>query len=401
MSFGPELLLIGAVAAVGVLHTIVPDHWVPITLLARQRGWSRRETARASLQAGMGHVLSTLLIAVIVWAAGVAVAQRFGRVVDTASSLALIAFGGWIAVSAWREMRREAGHGHSHSHSHGHLHGDDFTPGAIHGPERQHVPLGEGGLDLSIFEAGVPPRFRLSGIAADSVRAETRREDGTRQIFLFANHGTYWESVEEIPEPHQFRVTLTIEQSGAVRPVATEFREHDHGPVGHGHGHAHDDRDALAPEHDPLYAPLRGDTALLTRHFHVHRHGQTTLHAHWHDHAPATSHAIAAAIDSTPPLHEHRHKTTARTALLLILGSSPMVEGIPAFFAAVKYGIGLIAIMAAVFALSTIATYVLLCVSSTAGLERLRFGALERYGEVLSGGFIALVGVAFWLWPVI
>ncbi|HUC64924.1 MAG TPA: hypothetical protein VMA53_05830, partial [Stellaceae bacterium] len=84
MSYGPELLLIGAVAAVGVLHTIVPDHWVPITLLARQRGWSRRETARASLQAGTGHVLSTLLIAVIVWAAGVAVAQRFGHVVDTA-----------------------------------------------------------------------------------------------------------------------------------------------------------------------------------------------------------------------------------------------------------------------------------------------------------------------------
>jgi hypothetical protein len=52
MNVGPELLLIGAVAAVGVLHTIVPDHWVPITLIARQRGWSKVETARASLQAG-------------------------------------------------------------------------------------------------------------------------------------------------------------------------------------------------------------------------------------------------------------------------------------------------------------------------------------------------------------
>ena len=45
---------------------------------------------------------------------------------------------------------------------------------------------------------------------------------------------------------------------------------------------------------------------------------------------------------TAPPGHDHRHKTTARTALLLILGSSPMVEGIPAFFAAGKYGIGLI-----------------------------------------------------------
>lgn len=397
MSHGPELLLIGAVAAIGVLHTIVPDHWVPITLLARQRGWSRRATARASLQAGTGHVLSTLLIAVIVWAAGVAVAQRFGHVVDTASSLGLIAFGGWIAVSAWRELRREAGHGHGHSHSHGHHHRHDFAPGAIHGPERQRIPLGEGSLDLSIFEAGVPPRFRFSGIAGDSVWAETRREDGTRQIFLFANHGIYWESVEEIPEPHQFRVTLSIEQSGAALHAETEFREHDHGPVGH--GRAHSGHDAPALERDPLYAPLRDDTALLTHHFHLHRHGQARLHAHWHDHAPATSHAVAAALDGTPPLHEHRHKTTARTALLLILGSSPMVEGIPAFFAAGKYGTGLIAIMAAAFALSTIATYVLLCVSSTAGLARIRLGAFERYGEVLSGAFIVLVGVAFGLWP--
>ena len=63
---GAALLLIGAVAAVGVLHTIVPDHWLPIALVARERGWSKRETARAALQAGTGHILSTLLIALAV-----------------------------------------------------------------------------------------------------------------------------------------------------------------------------------------------------------------------------------------------------------------------------------------------------------------------------------------------
>src|SRR5262249_20897098 len=100
MNLGPELLLVGAIAAVGVLHTMVPDHWVPISLIARQRGWSKGETARASLLAGVGHVLSTLLIALAVWLAGVVFASRFGRVVDTASSIALMAFGAWIAVAA-------------------------------------------------------------------------------------------------------------------------------------------------------------------------------------------------------------------------------------------------------------------------------------------------------------
>jgi ABC-type nickel/cobalt efflux system permease component RcnA len=91
----------------------------------------------------------------------------------------------------------------------------------------------------------------------------------------------------------------------------------------------------------------------------------------------------------------------ARTALLLILGSSPMVEGIPAFFAASKYGIGLIIAMSVVFAISTIATYVVLCVYSTASLRRVRLGAFERYGEVLSGALIAVVGIVFWFWPVL
>lgn len=307
---GSALLLVGAVAAVGVLHTIVPDHWVPIALIARQRGWSKRETALAALQAGTGHVGSTLLIALVVWLAGVAVADRFGHFVDIASSIALIAFGGWIAISARRELQRSSNHAHSH---------DD---GVTHFHEHSH---------------------------------------------------------------------------------AARFVEHDHG---HGeHAHAPDDDHATEPEfwpeHDPLYAPLRGDTTTLTRHVHVHRHGRGTAHRHWHDHAPDTFHPVAAEIVAAPPLHEHRHKTTSRTALLLILGSSPMIEGIPAFFAAGKYGVGLIAVMAAIFAACTIGTYMILCVYSIIGLQRVRLGAFERYGEVLSGALIALVGVIFWLWPVL
>jgi hypothetical protein len=121
--------------------------------------------------------------------------------------------------------------------------------------------------------------------------------------------------------------------------------------------------------------------------------------AHWHDHTPDTAHPLTAVIDDEPPVHAHRHKTTGRTALLLVLGSSPMVEGIPAFFAASRYGIGQLAAMATVFAVSTVATYTALCVGALAGVSRLQLGTFERYGEVLSGAFIALVGVAFGLGP--
>ena len=397
MSYGPELLLVAAVGTVGVLHTIVPDHWVPITLIARQRGWSKAETARAALQAGIGHVLSTLLIALVVWLAGAAFAQHFGHIVDTISSLALIAFGTWFAISAWRDLRMHGGHGHSHSHDFPHLHGDEHGahPGSFHDPELRRITTEEGTLELSIFETGVPPRFRLSGVTADTVTVQTCREGDECQDVSFANRGTYWESVEQIPEPHQFAVSVIINHRGRAHRYETQFTEDDHGH--HEHGHEND----AAPENDPLYSPLRGETAVLVRHAHAHGHGRGSVHTHWHDHKPDSSHSITAEIETAPPAHDHRHKTTARTALLLILGSSPMVEGIPAFFAAGKYGIGLIVLMAVVFAISTMATYVLLCVYSTAGLQRVRLGALERYGEVLSGVFIALVGLAFCIWPVL
>jgi ABC-type nickel/cobalt efflux system permease component RcnA len=258
MSDSSALLLVGAVAAVGVLHTIVPDHWVPITLMARQRGWTQAETARTAFKAGVGHVVSTLAIAAIVWLAGVAAAQRFGHWVDTIASAALVGFGLWIAISAWRDLRGHGGHGHSHGHSH----------------------------------------------------------DGP-----------------------------TMDHHGHVHTVSARFTEHDHGPADHGHHH--------------------GD------HHHDGHH------------------------------HHHGHGDKNRTALLLILGSSPMIEGIPAFFAASKYGAGLLILMSLVFGAATIATYVLLCVYSVAGLQRVSLGPLERYGEVLSGAFIALVGLVCWIWPIL
>ncbi len=399
------LLLVAAVATVGVLHTIVPDHWVPITLLARQRGWSRKETAGVAFQAGVGHVGTTLVLGVIVWLAGVAVADSFGRVIDTVASLALVTFGAWIAISSLHEMRR----GHRHCHGGGHTHGHGFwffggrhahgADDAIHGPEQQRFDTGHGALLVSIFENGVPPRFRVSGADADFVRLETIRPDATRQSFEFVNRGGYWESLEEIAEPHGFKVTVTLDHQGHTHSYSTQFVEHAHGDheAAHGHDHPH----AMAPANDPLYAPLRGELLTRVRHVHPHRHGNTTIHLHWHDHDTLDAHEIDAGTIAAPPVHRHKHKTSARTALLLILGSSPMVEGIPAFFAAGRYGPWLIILMALVFAASTIATYVLLCVLSTAGLQRVRLGAFERYGEVISGGFIMVIGAAFWIWPVL
>jgi len=97
-----------------------------------------------------------------------------------------------------------------------------------------------------------------------------------------------------------------------------------------------------------------GDEHQHFGHAHAHRHEGRPAHTHWHSHHAEDWHAIDGNLALAPPLHQHDHPTSARTALLLVLGSSPMVEGIPAFFAAAKYGVMLLAIMSIVFAAATI-----------------------------------------------
>jgi ABC-type nickel/cobalt efflux system permease component RcnA len=235
-------LLVTTVAAVGVLHTLVPDHWAPIVVLGRQQGWSVSRTARAAAVAGFGHVTTTLLLGVVLWGVGASLAVRYAHVVSVAAAVALLGFGVWIAFTGWRELHEHAGHSHASAFAHAHDH---------------------------------------------------RHDDGIR-------------------------------------------------------------------------------------------------HVHWHEHASANWHTPE---DGAAALHVHEHAVAGRTALLLILGSSPMVEGIPAFFAASTYGIPLLATMAAVFAAATILTYVSVSVAGIAGLQRISLGPLERYGEVASGVFVALVGV--------
>ncbi len=124
MTFTSQALLVFAAIEVGVLHTMVPDHWAPIALLARQHGWSSARTARTAAIAGIGHTVSTLIIASIVWIAGAVLAVRFGHAVSLVSSMALIGFGAWIALSSWRELRHHD-HGNSHfGHTHAHRDAD-------------------------------------------------------------------------------------------------------------------------------------------------------------------------------------------------------------------------------------------------------------------------------------
>jgi cation diffusion facilitator family transporter len=130
-------------------------------------------------------------------------------------------------VSAWL---LSGGDHQGHAHGHGHAHGNaGDRAGHDHEDEAKRFITASGSADLSIFEVGVPPRFRLNFSEPESARVlslVTLRPDGQRQVFSFEYRGDYWESREEIPEPHAFKALVRL--ADGEHEVVFEEHAHDH-----------------------------------------------------------------------------------------------------------------------------------------------------------------------------
>ena len=87
-----------------------------------------------------------------------------------------------------------------------------------------------------MIEDGAPSRFRLyadSGPALSefAVSVETIRPDGARRVFAFADCGGFLESIDAIPEPHQFNANVTMNSEN--HRVAFEEHERAQGAAAH------------------------------------------------------------------------------------------------------------------------------------------------------------------------
>lgn len=123
-----DLLLLPIAATgftVAFLHAAIPTHWLPFVLAGRGQGWSRRRTLAVTALAGLGHVLFTTLLGIVVVWLGIELSGLIGTVFPYVAGGALIAFGLFYVF-------RPHGHGHHHhDHHHGsdHAHHHDDHPG--------------------------------------------------------------------------------------------------------------------------------------------------------------------------------------------------------------------------------------------------------------------------------
>lgn len=73
------LLLVVGAAAVGAIHSVLPDHWVPLAVVARAQNWSLPRLARVSVLAAAGHVVTSLAIGGVVALVGL----QFQKQIET------------------------------------------------------------------------------------------------------------------------------------------------------------------------------------------------------------------------------------------------------------------------------------------------------------------------------
>jgi nickel/cobalt exporter len=211
----PTAILLGA------LHGLEPGHskTMMAAFIVAIRG-----TVRQAILLGLAATASHTAVVWLVAIGGMYLGQNLDAQTtepyfQLASAVLIIAIALWILWRTWRGeqmWRFEQGDDHHHVHD-----------------ESRRIDTGHGRVELSIFEEGVAPRWRLHTLTghpwqAADVGLQTTREDGSMRRFAFIQRDGYLESVDEIPEPHAFNVRLSLGHGGHSHDYDLEFHEHDH-----------------------------------------------------------------------------------------------------------------------------------------------------------------------------
>ncbi|MCK7478116.1 MAG: hypothetical protein M0C28_12360 [Candidatus Moduliflexus flocculans] len=125
--------------ALGLVHTVIgPDHYLPFIVIGRAREWTLRKTLGVAFLAGLGHILSSIVLGFVGIALGIAVAKLEGveSTRGTVAAWLLIGFG--FAYFVWGMRRAWRGKAHTHPHLHDHLHNGVAAPTHEHVPEAGH-----------------------------------------------------------------------------------------------------------------------------------------------------------------------------------------------------------------------------------------------------------------------
>lgn len=217
--FIPSAILLGA------LHGLEPGHskTMMAAFIVAIRG-----TVKQAVLLGLAATISHTSVVWLIAFGGMYISQKFTAEsaepwFQLISAVIILGTAAWMFWRTWRgeklwKMEQEEEHSHGH-HDH---------------DETRIIDTGHGSVELSIFEEGQPPHWRLRSLSgkkweARDISLVTNRGPGTfSQVFDFVEKDGFMESALAIPEPHSFDVRLSLGHRGHVHDYDVEFREHEH-----------------------------------------------------------------------------------------------------------------------------------------------------------------------------
>ncbi len=205
--FFPSAVLLGA------LHGLEPGHSKTLmaAFIVAIRG-TFPQAVLLGLSAAISHSMLVWLIAMT--------GMYYGNQINPEKSepyfqlVSAVIIAGMAIWMFWRTRRDVIAAQHHHGHGH---------------DETRMIDTGHGEVKLEIFEEGIPPVFRLTFFHHGKVAQQDPAQVSVETM-------NFLQSTVDIPEPHEFKVKLTIKHGDHAHYYDETFAEH-----GHHHDHDHED----------------------------------------------------------------------------------------------------------------------------------------------------------------
>lgn len=226
LSQGQAWLFFPMAVFLGALHGLEPGHsktmMTAFIVAIRGTVW---QAVLLGVSATISHTAVIWILAFVGlhYASGLNI-EELEPYFQLATGVVIIALAGWMLYRT-RQAQKEA---------HQHAHGEGAHGGRL-------IDTGHGLVEISVFESGVPPRFRLYFYdqhrsaahlpSPQNVSLEIIRSGQSSQNFTFIKFENYLEATEHLPEPHEFQVILELKHGDHGHTYKTHFAEHHHGQM--------------------------------------------------------------------------------------------------------------------------------------------------------------------------
>lgn len=214
------LLMISAIM-LGALHGLEPGHskTMMASFIIAIKG-----TVAQAIMLGVAATISHTAIVWIIALAGLYFGSAYSNEViepylQIVSAIIILGIALWMIRQTYKSQHY-CTHEHHHDDNH-HHHSEDFR-----------IETEVGVINLSIFEEGQAPKFRLISneikLEETMFTVETKRDNNETQKFLFVKKDDFLESIDEIPEPHEFEAKISFVYDKELYMHNIKFEEHSH-----------------------------------------------------------------------------------------------------------------------------------------------------------------------------